>query len=217
MNPSKPPPPRHAGCDSTSSGQGHGPPDQPGQCATGLPTLAVRQPNHQDAEDAPQQRGHDAGDPGADKEMTEASGTQESGGPPPTTASHPMSPQKEPSTGSVPEGHPDTDPGHPSPTGNTPDQDRETMPPPPARPPQRRKTDLFDGEELKAIYDIHANKPPCGLVAALRRHLQDVNQNRLCAVVPLPHAASTHISLRQLQALVTPGMQIAENLVDRWI
>ena len=57
----------------------------------------------------------------------------------------------------------------------------------------------------------------CGLVAALRRHLQDVNPNRLFAVVPLPHAASTDISVRQLHALVTPGMQIADDLVDAWI
>ena len=88
------------------------------------------------------------------------------------------------------------------------------MPPPPPRPPQRRNTDLFDREELRAIYDIHANTPPCGLVAALRRHLQDVNRNRLCAVVPLPHAAATNISVRQLQALDSPGMQIADDLVD---
>ena len=76
-----------------------------------------------------------AGDPGADKEMTEASGPQESGGPPPTSASHPMTLQQEPSAETVPEGHPDTAPGHTSPTGTTPDQDQETMPPPPPRPP----------------------------------------------------------------------------------
>ena len=51
--------------------------------------------------------------------MTEASGPQESAGPPPTTASGAMSPQQEPSTGSVPEGHLDITPGHPSPTGTT--------------------------------------------------------------------------------------------------
>ena len=48
------------------------------------------------------------------------------------------------------------------------------MPPPPPKPPQRRNKDLFDGEELRVIYDIHSSTPPCGLVAALRRHLQDV-------------------------------------------
>ena len=78
------------------------------------------------------------------------------------------------------------------------------MPPSPLRPPQRRNTDLFDKAELRAVYDIHANTPSCGLVAVLREHLQDVNQNRLFAVVPLPHAASTNISVRQLQALVGP-------------
>ena len=75
----------------------------------------------------------------------------------------------------------------------------------------------MDGEELEAIYDINANTPPCGLVAALQRHLQDVNPNRLFWVVPLLHATSTDISVRRLQALITPGMQIADNLVDAWI
>ena len=37
-----------AGRDTTSPGHGHLPPDQPGQCATRLPTLAVTQPNHSD-------------------------------------------------------------------------------------------------------------------------------------------------------------------------
>ena len=129
-------PPPHARRDSTSPGHGHRPPDQPGQRATGLPTLAVTQPNHRHAEDAPQQRGHDAGGLGADEEMTELSGSQECGGRPPTTASLLMSPQQEPSTGSVPEAHCDTAPGHPSPTGTTSDQDRETMPRP--TPPDHR-------------------------------------------------------------------------------
>ena len=177
----------------------------------------MTQSNHREAEDAPQQRGHDAGDPGADEEVTEASGPQESRGPPPTTASRPMSPQQEPSTGSVPEGHLDTAPGHSSTTGTTPDQDRETMLPPPPRPPQRRNTDLVNGEELRAKYNIHANTSPCGLVAALWGHLRDVNPNRPFAVVPLPHAASTDISVRQLKALVIPEMQIADNLFDAWI
>ena len=42
-NPETPRP--RAGRDSTSPGQGQRPPDQPGQCATGLPTLAVTQSN----------------------------------------------------------------------------------------------------------------------------------------------------------------------------
>ena len=54
-------------------------------------------------------------------------------------------------------------------------------------------------------------------MAALRGNLQDINPNRLLAVVPMPQAASTNIPVRQLQALVTPGMQIAEDLVDAWI
>ena len=39
----------------------------------------------------------------------------------------------------------------------------------------------------------------------------------LFPVVPLPHAASTDISVRQLQALISPGMQIADDLIDVWI
>ena len=54
-------------------------------------------------------------------------------------------------------------------------------------------------------------------MAALREHLQDVDPNRLFAVVPLPHAATTNIFVRQLQALVSPGTQIAEGLLDVWI
>ena len=124
-----------------------------------------------------------------DRGLTEASGPQESGGPPPTTAFRPMSPQQSPSTGSVPEGHLDTTPGHPPPTGTTPHHDRENMPPPPPRPPQRRNMDLSEEEELRAIYDTHANTTRCGLVAALRGNLQNVNQNRLSPWSPCrtPH------------------------------
>ena len=82
-NPSKPTP--HAGRNSTSPGHRHRPPDQPGVCATGLPTLALRQQSHRGTVDAPQRQGHD--DPGGDEEMTEASGPQES-----TSASHLMAP-----------------------------------------------------------------------------------------------------------------------------
>ena len=146
--------------------------------------------------------------------MTEASSPQRSGGLPPTAAYLPTYLQQEPFTGNVPEGHLDTTPGQPSPTGTPPGQDWETMPPPSPRPRQWRNTDIFDEAELRAFYDIHAYTPPYGLVAALRGHLQDFNPNRLLAVVPLPHAASTDISVRQLQALVTPGMQIADDLVD---
>ena len=129
------------------------------------------------------------------------------------TASRPMSPQQDPSTGGVPEGQPDTTQGHPSRTGTTPEQDREAMPPPAPRPPQQRDTDPLDREGLGAIYDIHANTPPCELVATLWRHHQDINPNRLFAVVPLLHAAATNISVRQLQGLVGPGMKIADDLV----
>ena len=90
-------------------------------------------------------------------------------------------------------------------------------PPNPPKPPQRRYTDVFDGEELKAIYDFHANTPPCVLDAALRRHPPYVNPNRLFAVVALRQAASTNISVRHFQVLVTSEMQIADDLVDALI
>ena len=51
-------------------------------------------------------------------------------------------------------------------------------------------------------------------MAALREHLQDINPNRLFTVVPLPHAARTVIFVRQLQALLSPRTQIADDLVD---
>ena len=54
-------------------------------------------------------------------------------------------------------------------------------------------------------------------MAALREHQQHVNPKRLFAVVPLPHVATTDIFVRQLQALVSPGTQITDNLVDAWI
>ena len=91
------------------------------------------------------------------------------------------------------------------------------MLPPAPRPPQRRNTELFDGGELWTIYNIHTDTPPCRLVAALQRHLQDINPKRLFAVVPLPHATSTNTPVRQLEALITPGMQIADDLVEAWI
>ena len=54
-------------------------------------------------------------------------------------------------------------------------------------------------------------------MAVLRKQLLDVNPNRLFTVVSLPHAARTDIFVRQLQALVTPETQIADDLVDTWI
>ena len=62
--------------------------------------------------------------------MTETSNPQKSGNLPPTAASCSMPQQREPSTGYLSEGPLGTTPGHPSPTGITLDQDRETMPPP---------------------------------------------------------------------------------------
>ena len=54
-------------------------------------------------------------------------------------------------------------------------------------------------------------------MATVREHLRDVDPNRLFAVVPLPQAATTEIFVRQLQALVTPGAQVSDDLVEAWI
>ena len=83
--------------------------------------------------------------------MTGTSDPQESSDSPPNAASCLMPQRPEPSTGNVPEGHLGTTPGQPSPTGTTLDQDQETMPSPPPRPPQRRNTDLFDDAELRGV------------------------------------------------------------------
>ena len=154
---------------------------------------------------------------GADAEMTETSGPQESDHPLPAAATCSMLQQREPTTGYVPGGHPGTTQWHASPTSATPDQNRETVAPPSPQPPQRRSTGPFDDAQLRALYGIHSTTPSSELVAALREHLQDVNPSRLFAVVPLPHAATTEIFVLQLQALVMPGTQIADDLVDAWI
>ena len=96
-------------------------------------------------------------------------------------------------------------------------QDRAAMPPPPPRPPQQRGTGPFDDAELRALYGIHASTPSSELAETLREHLRDVNPNRLFAVVPVPHVATTEIFVRQLQALVTPGAQFSHDLVEAWI
>ena len=91
------------------------------------------------------------------------------------------------------------------------------MPPPPPRRPQQRGAGAFDDAELRALYGIHASTPSSELMATLREHLRDVDPNRLFAVVPLPHAATTEIFVRQLQALVTPEAQVSDDLVEAWI
>ena len=149
--------------------------------------------------------------------MTKTSRPQESGSSLPMAAAGSMPQQREPSTENVPRGHPGTAPGHPSPTGAAPEQDRQTMPPQARRPPQLRNTGPFDDAELRALYGIHATACSSELVPALREHIQHVGPSRLFAVVPLPHAATTEVFVRQLQALVTPGIQITDDLVDAWI
>ena len=173
--------------------------------------------NHQGTEGTSQQRGHDASGPRADAEMTETSGSQESADPLPAATTCSVPQQREPSTEYVPGGHPGTTSRHPSPTSATLDQGRVTMPLPAPRPPQQRGTGPFDDAELRGLYGIHASTPSSELVAALQEHLCDVNPNRLFAVVPLPHAATTKIFVRQLWALVTPGARVSDDLVEAWI
>ena len=211
------PPPPKAGRNNTGSGHGHRPADQLGPYAKGLPTLAATGTKPPGGGGRAATTGARRARLGADEEMTETSSPQNSGGSPPTAASCSMPQQPEPSTGNVPEGPFGTTPGHPSPTGTTPYQDRETMPPPAPRPPQRRNPDDFEDAKLRAVYDIYANTPSSGLVAALQEYPQDVDPNRLFALVTLPHAATTDIFVRQLQALVSPGMQISDDLVETWI
>ena len=54
-------------------------------------------------------------------------------------------------------------------------------------------------------------------MATIQEHLRDVNHDRLFAVAPLPHAATTKIFVRQLQAVITPGAQVSDDLVEAWI
>ena len=54
-------------------------------------------------------------------------------------------------------------------------------------------------------------------MATLREHPRNVDPNRLFAVVPLPHAPTTQIVVRQLQALVSPGTQVSDDLIEAWI
>ena len=149
--------------------------------------------------------------------MTGTSGPHESAGPLPAATPWSMPQQQEPPTDHVPGGHPGTTSQHPSPAGAALDQDRLAMPPAPPRPPEQRGAGPFDDAELRALYGIHASTPSSELVATLQEHLRDVNPDRLFAMVPLPHAATTRMYVRQLQALVTPGAQISDNLFEAWI
>ena len=92
-----------------------------------------------------------------------------------------------------------------------------TRRPSPPTPPNHRNGGPFDDAELSALYGIHATAPLSELVPVLREHHKDVETSRLFAVVGLPHAATTELFLRQLKALVTPGTQLKDDLVDAWI
>ena len=188
---------------------------RPAQGAGGQPP--PQPPNRQATDGTSQHLGHDASGPRADAEMTGTSGPQESAGPLPVATTCSVPQQQEPFTEYVPGGHPGTTSWHPSPSSAALEQDRVTMPPPPPRPPQQRGTGPFDDAELRALYGIHASTPQSELVATLREHLRDVDPNRLFTVVPLPHAATTELFVWQLQALVTPGAQISDDLVEAWI
>ena len=149
--------------------------------------------------------------------MTGTSGPQESAGPLPATTTCSVPQQQEPSTEYVPGGHPGTTSRHLSPTSTTLDQYWVTMPLPPPRPSQQGGRGPFNDAELRALYGIHASTPSNELVVTLREHFRDVVSNRLFAVVLLPHAATTQIFVRQLQALVNPGRQVSDDLVEAWI
>ena len=125
----RPQPPPRARRDDTDPGLGHRPPNRPDPCTTGLPTPAATQSNRQGTEGASQQREHDASGPGADAEMTETSGPQESDDPLLAVTTCSMPQQREPSTEYAPGGHPGTTSRHPSPTSAMLDQDRVAMPP----------------------------------------------------------------------------------------
>ena len=187
----------------------------PTQGAGGQPPPQSR--GRQATKDTSRQPGHDASGPRADTEMTGTSGPQESPGPLPAATPCSVPQQQERSTEYVPGRHPGTTSGPPSPAGATLDPDRVAMPPPPPRLPQQRGAGPFDDAELRALYGIHASTPSSELVATLWGHLRDVDPNRLFAVVPLPHASTTEIFVRQLQALVTPGAQVTDDLVEVWI
>ena len=149
--------------------------------------------------------------------MTGTSGPQESASPLPAATTCSVPQQQEPSTEYVPGGHPGTTSQHLSPTSAALDQDRVTMPPPPPRPPQQRGTGPFNDTERRALYGIHASTPSSELVATLGEHPLDVDPNRLFTVFPLPHAATTEVFVRQLQALVSPGARVSDDLVEAWI
>ena len=149
--------------------------------------------------------------------MTGTSSPQEPAGSLPTATPCSMPRQREPPTEYVPGGQPGATSWHPSPADAALDQDRVAMPPPPPRPPQQRGTDPFDEAELRALHNIHASTPSSELVATLREHLRNVDPNRLFAVVFLPHAPTTKILVRQLQALVSPRTQVSDDLSETWI
>ena len=176
----------------------------PAQGAGGDPPPQPR--GRQATEDTSRQPGHDASGRRADTEMTGASGPQESPGPLPAATPCSVPQQREPSTEYLPWGHPGTISRHPSPAGAMLDQDRMAMPPPAPRLPQQEGAGPFDDAELRALY-----------ASTLLGHLCDDDLNRLFAVVPLPHAETTRIFVRQLQALVTPGAQVSDNLIEAWI
>ena len=171
------------------------PDPSPTQGAGGQPSPQSR--SRQATEGTSRQPGHYASGPRADTEMTGTSSPQEPAGPLPTATPCSMPRQREPPTEYVPGGHPGATSRHPSPADAALDQDRVVMPPPPPRPPQQRGTGPFDEAELRALYDIRASTPSGELVATLHEHLRNVNRNRLFAVVPLPHAPTTEIFVRQ--------------------
>ena len=194
-------PPLQAGCDDTGPEREHRPPNQLGLYTRGFLTPAATRQNRRGAGVAPQQREHDRSGAGADAEMTGTSGPKDSGDSLPTAEACSMPQQQEPSMGNVPRGLPGTAQGQPSPTGATPDQDREAVPPP--LPPTTTT------EELRALYGIHTTAlstrssaspprtpPERRPEQALRRSPPDTRRNNRSP---------------------TSGTQITDDLVDAWI
>ena len=90
------------------------------------------------------------------------------------------------------------------------------MPLPPPRAPQQTDTGPVAQEELQRAYDLNHSTSPQAPIDTLRGHFQELHLNRLFAVAPLPHGA-TSVYVRHLQAFLTPGERVPDNLVDVWI
>ena len=90
------------------------------------------------------------------------------------------------------------------------------MPPELPRPPGLRDTGPLKQEELRRAYGVYHRTPPQGLLNSLLGPFQGLHANRLFAVAPLLHGA-TSVYARQLEGFLNPGERVSDNLVDVWI